>query len=132
MFDSRPSHLVLSLPHLPFLLIPPSITSFSIPCSYLTTCPKQLNSVCVTLDSSVHSSLMLSSTTLWFLLSVHNTLVTHLQDHISNASIVSLAISNKVFLILHGIIPTRICPLIIVWLNNLAQLPDNHSQAAVK
>ena len=52
------SHLVLGLPHLPFPLISPSITSFSIPRSSLTTCPKYVKAACATLDSSFHSGLM--------------------------------------------------------------------------
>ena len=81
--DYRGSHL--------FPLISPCITSFSIPRSSLTTCPKYLKAVCATLDSSVHSGLMFSTTHTLVFLSIHDTLITRLQHHISNASIFFLS-----------------------------------------
>ena len=82
-------HCVLGLPRLLFPLISPSMTSFSIPRSSLTTCPTYLKAACATLDSSVHSGSMFSSThTLVFL--SHDTHHS-LQHHISNASIFFLS-----------------------------------------
>ena len=45
------SHLVLGLPRFLAPLIPPSITSFSIPRSYLITRPKYIQTPCATIDS---------------------------------------------------------------------------------
>ena len=53
--------------------------------------PKYLKAVFVTLESSVHSGLMFSSTHTLVFLSIHDTLITHLQHHISNASIFFLS-----------------------------------------
>ena len=80
------SHLVIGLPRLLFPLISPSITSFSIPRSSLTTCPKYLKADGANLDSSVHSGLIFSSTRTLVFLSIQDTLITHRQHHISNAS----------------------------------------------
>ena len=46
---------------------------------------------CATLDSSVHSGLMFSSSHTLVFLSIHDTLITRLQHHISNASIFFLS-----------------------------------------
>ena len=70
------SHLVIDLSLLLFPLIPPSITSFSIPRSFLTTCPKYIKAACVAFDSSVHSGLMFSKTHTLFFLSIQDTLTT--------------------------------------------------------
>ena len=71
------NHLAIGLPHLLFQLISPSITSFSIPRSSLTTCPKYLKAACATLDSSVHSGLMFSSTHTFVSLSIRDAPITH-------------------------------------------------------
>ena len=80
------SHFMVGVPRLLFSLIPASITSFSFPRSCLTTCPKFLKTACVILDSSLHSGLMYSSTQTLVFFSIQDTVITLLQDHISNAS----------------------------------------------
>ena len=85
------SHLVLGLHCLlfPFIPQPSHHSPFQF---YLTTCTKHLKAACVTLDSSVHSGLIFLSTHSLFFLSIHGTLITRLQHHISKASIVFLPV----------------------------------------
>ena len=88
MLFTLSSHLVIDLPRILFHASP-SITSFSIPRSSLTTCPKYLKAVCATLDSSVHSGVLFSSTYyIHFTVfpSIQDTLITRFQHLISNAS----------------------------------------------
>ena len=69
---SLSNHLAIDLPHFLFHLISPSITSFSIPRSSLTTCPKYLKAACATRDSNVRSGFMFSSTRTFVFLSIHD------------------------------------------------------------
>ena len=80
------SHLVIGLPRLLFPLVSPSITPLSIPRFSLTTCPNYLKASCATLESSVRYGWMFSSPHTLVCLSIHETLITRLQHHISNAS----------------------------------------------
>ena len=70
-----------------FPLTPEINTSLTIPCSSLTIHTKYLNAARVTLDSSVHSGLMLSQTLVF--LYIQDTFTTRLPHHISSESIVS-------------------------------------------
>ena len=83
MLSTLSSRLVLGLF---FPLVSSRITSVSIPRSSHHMSNVYVKAACATLDSSVLSGLMFSSTHTLVFLSIHDSLITRCQHHISNAS----------------------------------------------